>query len=119
LTHDRASERILDRRAEPGSPSSPPHVTLRSADAPYDAVINALRILITKSGHQLGPIVVLTEKNLSVMKELMEQLDKDGPSPLAKRIRNEVVGAGEKFHTVTIKFPGIGPCSIPLDDLDE
>jgi len=83
---------------------------------PYDAVINALRILITKSGHQLGPIVVLTEKNLSVMKGLMEQLDKDGQSPLAKRIRNEVDGAGQKFHTVRIKFGRIDEYDIALDD---
>jgi hypothetical protein len=86
---------------------------------PYDAVINALRILIATSGRQLGPIIVLTEKNLSVMKELMEQLDEDGQSPLARRIRNEVVGAGETFHTVKIKFPSIGEYDIPLDEVDD
>ena len=63
--------------------------------------------------------VVLTEKNLSVMKELMEQLDEDGQWPLAKRIRNEVVGAGEKFRMVTIKFPGAGAYDVPLDDPDD
>ena len=86
---------------------------------PYDTVINALRTLIAKSGNQLGPVVVLTEKNLPVMRELMERLDDDSSLPLAKRIRNEVIGASEKFHTVTIKFPGIGAYDIPLDDLDE
>lgn len=86
---------------------------------PYDAVINALKTLVAKSGHQLGPIVVLTEKNLPMMGELMERLDEDSQFPLAKRIRNEVVGAGERFHVVTIKFPGVGAYDIPLDDLDE
>jgi hypothetical protein len=86
---------------------------------PYDAVIGALKTLIAKSGHQLGQVIVLTEKNLSVMKELMERLDEDSQASLAKRIRNEIPGAGTRFHTVQIKFSGTGAYDIPLDNLDE
>lgn len=85
---------------------------------PYDEVINALRKLFAKSGKQLGQVIVLTEKDLSLMKELMEQLDHDSQAPLAKRIRNEIIGAGTQFHTVTIKFPGFDSYDIVLDDPD-
>jgi len=90
---------------------------------PYDAVISAMKTLIAESGHQLGPVIVLTEKNLPaeknlpLMRELAERHHEDLSLSLAKRIRNEVAGAGERFHILKIKFPGIDAYEIPLDDL--
>ena len=86
---------------------------------PYDEVVVALKALIVRSSPQLGQVIVLTEKNLSMMRGLMERLGEDSSLPLAKRIRSEVPGAGDKFHTVTIKFPDIGACEISLDDLNK
>lgn len=80
----------------------------------YDAVVSALRTLIAKSGHQLGAVVVLTEKDLPATAALIERLNIDSAGPLAKRLRNEVVGAGVKFHTVMIKFPGVSAYEISL-----
>jgi hypothetical protein len=83
---------------------------------PYDEVVRALQALIAKSGPQLGKTIVLTERNLQMTGALMERLDEDSSTPLATRIRNEVVGAGVRFHTVTIKFPSLGPYDIVLED---
>jgi hypothetical protein len=83
---------------------------------PYDEVINALRTLFARSGPQLGRNVVLTEKDLPRMMPLMQKLDEDSSFPLRDRIRAEIPGAGTRFHTVTIKFPGVGAYEIPLDD---